>query len=132
MNFKEFEELFKSGVKRITLTEDVILETDEKETYEMGVEINENGLIINGNGHAIDGNAQVSLLCIKAEVTLKNIVFKNAYCEYSGGAIINGGDLMVENLKVEPFTTNQNYHFMMLCFTVMLHLREELSITKVC
>ena len=99
MNFKEFEELFKSGVKRITLTEDVILETDEKETYEMGVEINENGLIINGNGHAIDGNAKVSLLCIKAEVTLKNIVFKNAYCEYSGGAIINEGDLMVENCR---------------------------------
>ena len=97
MNFKEFEELFKSGVKQITLTEDVILEDGEKETYENGVEIKEKGLIINGNGHAIDGKAQVSLLCIKAEVTLKNIIFENAYCECSGGAIINDGDLLIEN-----------------------------------
>ena len=97
MNFKEFEELFKSGAKEITLKEDVVFEAGEKETYENGIEINEKGLIINGNGHAIDGKAQVSLLYIKAEVTLKNILFKNAYCEYSGGAIFNDSDLKIEN-----------------------------------
>ena len=52
MNFKDFEELIKSGTDEITLTEDVILEYAEEELFEEGIAI-ENDLIIRGNGHLI-------------------------------------------------------------------------------
>ena len=98
MNFREFEELINSGEEEIVLTEDVILEDFKDEDYKAGIEINADNLIIDGNGHTIDGDKKTPLLNVNASnVTLKNIIFKNGCSEYSGGAIINNGDLSVES-----------------------------------
>ena len=92
MNFKEFDQLINSGAEKIALTEDVILEDGEEEEYNEGIEINYDNLIIDGNDYAIDGGKKVPLFIINASnITLKNILFKNCYCEYSGAAIENRG-----------------------------------------
>ena len=88
MNFKEFEELIKSGQKEIILNEDVLLDDGEDETYLDVIEINTEGFIIDGGNHTIDGDNKASILYVEApNVTLKNIIFKNGYSEYVGGAI---------------------------------------------
>ena len=100
MNFKEFEELINSGAKEITLTEDVLLEDGEEEEYDEGIEINSDDLIIDGNDYAIDGCRKVPLFIINASnIALKNILFKNCYCEYPGAVIENRGDLIIENCR---------------------------------
>lgn len=100
MNFREFEELINSGADEITLTEDVILEDGEEEKYEEGIEIIKNNLIIDGDNHAIDGCMKVPLLIINASnIILKNILFKNSYCEYSGAAVDNRDNLTIEDCR---------------------------------
>ena len=109
MNFRDFEELIKSGAKEIALTEDVILKDGEEEEYEEGIEINTDNLVIDGNDHAIDAGKKVPLFIINASnITLKNILFKNCCCEYSGAAIENRGDLIIENCG---FTGNSSDEF---------------------
>ena len=100
MNFREFEELANSGIKQINLTEDVLGDGEY-------IEIDANGLIIDGRGHAFDGNNESSILRINSNVTLRNVFFKNGYCEDSGGAILNNGDLTVENCRFEDNTSDE-------------------------
>ena len=100
VNLREFEELINSGVREISLTEDVILDDGEKGKYEEGIEINKDNLIIDGNNNAIDGCMKAPLLIINASnIMLKNILFKNSYCEYSGAAIDNRDKLIIENCQ---------------------------------
>ena len=94
MNFKELEELANSGIRQISLSEDIFFDGEY-------IEINANGLTIDGGGHVIDANNESSIFHINADVTLRNIIFKNGYCEYSGGAIVNNGDLTIENCRFE-------------------------------
>ena len=90
MNFKEFEELINSGQKEITLNEDVILAEGEDEIYLDVIEINTEGLVIDGKNHTINGKNKASILYVEApNVTLKNIIFKNGFSEYVGGALSN-------------------------------------------
>ena len=109
MNFQEFEKLINAGAKEITLNEDVILDRSEAENYKRGIEINTDDLTIEGNCHAIDAIKKVPLLNVKASnVTLKNISFKNGYCEYSGGAIVNEGHLTIDGCE---FIDNSSVDF---------------------
>lgn len=109
VNFQEFEELINSEVREIFLTDDVILDDGEKGKYEEGIEINKDNLIIDGNNHAIDGCMKAPLLIINAsDITLKNILFKNSYCEYSGAAIDNRNNLIIENCQ---FVDNSSDEF---------------------
>lgn len=86
MNFKELEELINSGVKEISLTEDVMSEGN----YEDGIIICTDGLIIDGNNHKIDANSLGRIFIVEAKnVTLKNIVFVNGKTNGGGGAIVN-------------------------------------------
>lgn len=104
MNFREFEELINSGEEKIVLTEDVVAEDFEKTDYMMGIDINADNIIIDGDCHIIDAKGKVSIFYVKASnVTLKNICFKDGFCEYSGGAIYNKGDLTIVNCR---FTGN--------------------------
>lgn len=101
MNFKEFEELIDSGLKEISLTEDVILDEGEDERYLDVIEIGTDGFVIDGKNHTIDGGNKASILYVEASnVILKNIIFKNAYSEYVGGAISNySNDLRIEHCQ---------------------------------
>lgn len=100
MNFSELQELIKCGKKRITLTEDVILDDFEAENFKNGIEIKADEFVIDGNGHVIDGNRKALVFEIKnSKITLSNIIFKNGYCESSGGAVNNGGDLTIRSCK---------------------------------
>ena len=97
MNFREFEEMINSGVKEISLIEDVVFDDDESE-YLKSINLDVDGLVIDGCGNTIEaiGNG---IFDIKSDnVTLKNINFINA--DYNpedfGGAIRNYG----KNLKI--------------------------------
>lgn len=109
MNFKEFEELIKSGQKEIVLNEDVLLAEGEDEIYLDVIEINTEGFVIDGKNHTIDGKGMASILYIEApNVTLKNIIFKNGYSEYVGGALSNySNELMINHCQfIDNATVN--------------------------
>ena len=61
--------------------------------------IDVDGLVIDGQNHLIDADEKVSIFKIDAKkVTIKNLVFKNAFSQM-GGAISNIGDVKFENCK---------------------------------
>ena len=103
MNFRELEEIIKSGVKEIALTEDVTSEGD----CEDGIEIGTDGLVIDGNNHTIDSNRLGRIFIVEAKnVTLKNIAFVNGKAR-GGGAIVNyGADLRIVNCCFKNNWTN--------------------------
>lgn len=91
MNFKELDRLIHSNIKRVTLTEDVVLEEGEEQIYKNGIEIDLDGLIIDGNGHTIDAGDKTRIFNIRAQlqVIIVNVVFKNGLHREGGGAISN-------------------------------------------
>ena len=97
--FKELDELIHSDKDNVTLTSDVCLEDGEAEDYKEGIKIDVEGLVIDGQNHLIDADEKVSIFKIDAKkVTIKNLVFKNAFSQM-GGAISNIGDVKFENCK---------------------------------
>jgi hypothetical protein len=84
-----------------SLNEDVLLKNS--------VTIKKDNLIIDGNGHVLDGNGENRIFHIKKNknVTLKNLVFKNAKAPDGlfdepkgyGGAIFNEGQLKLVNCE---------------------------------
>lgn len=111
MNFKELDALIKSGAKEITLTEDVVLEDDEKEIFKEGIEIDTSALIINGNNHVINANNQTRIfLVLNGNIFLNYINFENGETESIGGAMFadNGTVLHVRNCH---FRNNTGYRY---------------------
>lgn len=90
-NFRYLENLLENE-KEIILHSDISLDEIETESYRDGIKLDTNGMILNGNGHTIDAKGKTRIFNIKADnVELKNIQFKNAFSQESGGAIINEG-----------------------------------------
>ncbi|WP_407424573.1 hypothetical protein [Methanobrevibacter sp.] len=83
MNFQEFEELINSGVREISLTEDVVLDDDESEYLE-GINLDVDDLVLDGGDYAIDACGKTRIFFITGKnITIKNITLKNGY----GGAL---------------------------------------------
>ena len=94
--FAELDELIHSG-ENIALNADVSLKDSEARDYKDGIKIDEDNLVIDGYGHIIDADGKTSIFMIDAEnVTIKNIVFKNAF-SHMGGAVSNIGEVTFEN-----------------------------------
>ncbi len=56
--------------------------------YKDGIEITKDNIVIDGGGHTIDGAGQARIFNIASNnVTLRNIIFINAYSNENGGAI---------------------------------------------
>ncbi|WP_407375799.1 right-handed parallel beta-helix repeat-containing protein, partial [Methanobrevibacter sp.] len=102
------EKIHEENIKKIVLDHDINLSSHEVFFYEGGIELDVDDLIIDGAGHSIDGGDKTRIFIITANnVTLKNIIFKNAHqpnshynqLNISGGTIrINkGNDLTMEN-----------------------------------
>lgn len=105
MNFHEFEELIASGVKEITLTEDVILEDGEEENYKAGIEISIDRLAIDGNSHVIDAKGKTRFFINQSHnLILKNIKFINGRSK-KGGAILN---IIDSNLEITNCVFDNN------------------------
>ena len=104
------EKIHQSNKKEIILNKDICLENYETDFYEGGIELDIDDLIIDGNGKSIDGANKSRIFLITGKnITLKNIVFKNAYSHKNYNSPLNndGGalkinccnDLMIENCK---------------------------------
>ncbi len=85
----------------IRLTRDYVY--DAKFLLKNGIFINKN-ITIDGNGHTIDGRGKSRIFNINYgkhfqynKVILKNIKFKNGRGRFYGGAILNFGNLTVDN-----------------------------------
>ncbi len=78
----------------ISLSSDITLDNEP-------VNIDVDNLTLDGNAHVIDANGKTQIFNITGDnITLKNIIFKNAYCKNSGGAISNfKGKLTLINCK---------------------------------
>lgn len=107
MNFTQLNELLKSQKKKISLTEDIILDEGEEDIFEKGIEINAIESI-DGNGHTIDagGKARIFNIISHKDMTLENIVLKNACCD-DGGAILNESRLYMKKCELlDNFSRN--------------------------
>lgn len=94
---------------RIALaSEGSTIDLDKDYSYSAGSNI-DTGIIINsdltidGHGHTIDGMSKSRIFTIfygikdNTDVTLKNIIFKNGVSKIYGGAILNFGNLIIDN-----------------------------------
>lgn len=100
--FSELQSMIYSAPEGSTIT----LKKDyayDKASNTTGIIINKS-LTINGNGHTLDGLSKSRIFFVMFtlnpdahnKVVLKNMVFKNGYTKYYGGAIVNAGDLTLD------------------------------------
>ena len=97
----------REGDSLIRLSNDIILENYEQDFFEGGIDIDVDNITIDGCNKSIDGKNRTRIFNISSKnVTLKNIIFKNGFCENNldihavgGGAIrnIKGSDVVIEN-----------------------------------
>lgn len=130
-NFTNLSEKVQKAGKRLTLDSDIILSDGDELDY---ITVDRNNIVIDGNNHSIDANGKAGIFKINANnVTLKNIVFKNANAldgsvivnqtgflhivgckfidnnaEFEAGAILNLADLKIENSIFENNSANLN------------------------
>lgn len=106
--FKDLDKLIHSGVREIKLDSDIILSSDEESDYLNGIEINED-IVIDGSNHTLDANKKTAIFNINSKnVTLQNIIFKNAFSLEDGGAIKhNQGNLNIVNCEFIDNSSNQ-------------------------
>lgn len=107
MNFKKIDEndiscLIKSGLKEITLKKDIELSKT--------IIIDQDDITIDGNNHTIDARNKQILFITSNNITLKNIVFRNAHSKEHGGAIYNkNGRLKIIECKfIDNHTDSDN------------------------
>ena len=77
----------------IKLDNDILMNVNEVDFYEGGIEISQDGLVLDGQNHIIDASGFSRVFYITAKnVTLKNIKFKNGkYIENPYDTKLNGG-----------------------------------------
>ena len=100
-DFKYLDGLIHNNSNDIHLNSDIRLGDDEQSIFANGIELKRNCLVIDGDNHIIDANNKARIFSIDSgDITLRNIVFKNAFSLEDGGAIkLNGGNLTIENCK---------------------------------
>lgn len=82
-NFKDLDDLIHSGVKKIVLNSDIILEEGKSSNEEYSLKLDVDGLIIDGNGYTIDGMGKTHwILCTGENIIIKNITIKNIKLEH--------------------------------------------------
>lgn len=130
-NFTKLNEKVQKTRNRLALDSDMSLSDDDELDY---IKIDRNNITIDGNNHSIDAKGKAGIFNVEANnVTLKNIVFKNAKsddgsvivnktgslniinckfidndAEFEGGAILNFADLKIENSKFENNVSGLN------------------------
>ena len=84
--------------KIIKLTHDIALNSEEKELYHSGIEINADDIIIDGQNHYIDANLLGSIFIIKNKnIVLRNIKFRGSYSNEYGALNVKDSTLKLEN-----------------------------------
>ena len=107
MNFGDLNDLIHNKAEEIALTSDIVFAGMQDSAFTDGIEVDVDSLVIDGKGHVIDAAGKARIFNINAgEITLKNIVFKNAFSMEDGGAVkLNGGKVIIENCR---FTDNKS------------------------
>ena len=97
-NFKYLDDLIHSGVKEIVLDSDIALSGSEESGYSDGISLDVDDLIIDGAGHTIDAARKARIFhCSGRNITVKNLILKNGFCQMPGSAIYND----CEGLKIQ-------------------------------
>lgn len=103
MNFKGLDELIHSGEKEIVLDADVVLENSEAQEYNEGIKLDVEGLAIDGNGHSIDACGKTRIFEVFENVSIKNIILKNARFGYDGYAYPKMGKYPLDYINSKFF-----------------------------
>ena len=101
MNFKDLDDLIRSGAKEIVLDSDIVINKQEASQYSKGIKLDVDGLAIDGAGHSIDAGKRARIFhCTGKGITLKNITFKRGFSR-NAGAIYNSGQMNIESSTFE-------------------------------
>ena len=95
-NFQFLHDLINCGAKEIILDSDIVIDDDEVEEFNAGIDI-DNEIVLDGAGHTIDAGGRASVFKIYAKTTIKNLTFANGYSDSYGGAINAFEDLDLIN-----------------------------------
>ena len=97
MNFRNLDDLIRSGIKKIVLNSDVVLDDEEVDDYPEGIVLDVENIVIDGDGHTIDANGKTMIFKVKGDnVTITNVTFRGGFgdgYQKGGGAILNLGKL---------------------------------------
>ncbi|SDA49019.1 right-handed parallel beta-helix repeat-containing protein [Methanobrevibacter millerae] len=97
-NFKYLDKQIHGNASEIFLDSDIVLGKSEERKYSTGIELDVDNIVINGNGHTMDGRQKARMFKCKAKnVTIKNMVFKNGFSDIFGSALLNTGELRIED-----------------------------------
>lgn len=81
-NFTELDNQISESSDELVLNQDYIYDSDNDANFTSGVKISKTNFTLDGKGHFIDGNNKASIFDIEGNnITIKNLVFKNAYNE---------------------------------------------------
>lgn len=104
--FTELQNLIDGALDGATITLEKDYSYDNEFNSTHGIVIAKN-LTINGNGHTLNGLSKSRILFTlfgveqNNKITLNNIVFKNGFTKFYGGAILNFADLTVNKCVFE-------------------------------
>ncbi len=93
-SFEELEYDITNANSTLEITKDY-----RNDNYPDGITIARDNLVINGNNHTLDGNGQNIFFFKGSNITINNLVFKNAYYPIGGGAIYNSGTITLNNVS---------------------------------
>jgi len=107
--FSFLEECIRNKSK-VLLEYDILIDENEQDFFEGGIELNQDDLILDGQNHIIDANNLTRIFYITGKnITLKNIIFKNGMyfkgplsSEYDGGGaicVLHDASVSIENCK---------------------------------
>ena len=79
-NFNDLNNTISESSDELSLNQDYVYDSDRDTKFTSGVVISKNNFTLDGKGHYIDGNNKASIFSITgSNVTIKNLIFKNAY-----------------------------------------------------
>ncbi|MBQ8017862.1 MAG: hypothetical protein IJ258_07115 [Methanobrevibacter sp.] len=79
-NFNDLNNTISESSDELSLNQDYVYDSDRDTKFTSGVVISKNNFTLDSKGHYIDGNNKASIFSITgSNVTIKNLIFKNAY-----------------------------------------------------
>ena len=98
-NFTELDNQISESSDELVLAQDYVYDADSDANFTSGVKITKNNFTLDGKGHYIDGNNKASIFDIEgSNVTIKNLIFKNAY---NGTVMLNvANNITFENITI--------------------------------
>lgn len=107
-NFNDLNNTISESSDELSLNQDYVYDSDSDTNFTSGVVISKNNFTLDGKGHYIDGNNKASIFSITgSNVTIKNIILKNAYNGTIEFTMVN--NITFDNITIVNCSSQDTY-----------------------